>query len=104
MATPIENLKRGDYVAIVDCKSEAAKKILINWTGEPLRIKNFSLPFVAVENFSGKVFGVDVRMYDLQKLSRGYVGTMRAASLSKLDDLKPNEQNVVQSILTHAKK
>ncbi len=103
MATPIESLRPGNYVAIVGIKGKIAKCITPVLSGEPFRVEKFSLPFVAVKNFSGEVFALDVRQYDLQKLSRGYVGVMRAAALSKLDDLKAKEHNAVQRIMAFAK-
>lgn len=103
MATPIENLRIGHYVAIVGIKGKIKKHVAPVWSGEPFRIENFSLPFVAVKNFRGEVFALDARQYDFQRLSRGYVGVMRAAALSKLDDLKPKEQNAVVRIMQAVK-
>lgn len=100
MATPIENLRIGHYVAIVGIKGKIKKHVTPVWSGEPFRIENFSLPFVAVKNFRGEVFALDVRQYDLQRLRRSYVNTMRAAALSKLDNLKTKEQNAITRIMT----
>lgn len=103
MATPIEDLRSGNYVAIVGIKGKIRKHITPVWSGEPFRVEKFSLPFVALKSFSGEVFALDARQYDFQRLSRGYVGVMRAAALSKLDDLKPKEQNAVVRIMQAVK-
>ncbi len=102
MPTPIENLKRGDWVAVVWTKIQVPKGVFISLTynGQPFRIEEISLPFIAVENILGRYQALDVRLYDLQKLKPRYAKIMRLAYYaSKLDGLSPNEHNAVDAIM-----
>lgn len=106
MPTPIENLKRNDWVAIVSYKTAIAecKHAIPVFHGRPFRIEEISLPFVAVENIFGRYEALDVRLYALQKLKLRYARVMRLAHFaSKLDGLSPNEQNAVDAIMKPSK-
>jgi hypothetical protein len=68
--TPVENLKVGHWVAIVDCKVRRRQEFPID--GRPWQVASISLPFVCLAD-GQYMFSLDVRSYDLQRLTTHYV-------------------------------
>jgi len=74
--TPIDDLKVGDYVAVVNSKAPCRTDFFGNdrpheYDGKPFRIQAISLPFLALE-WGEHVLSLDVRAHEVQKVSWRY--------------------------------
>src|SRR5688572_19986213 len=91
--TPVDDLKDGMFVAICGHKireSEYRSPFLFEWTGpvveprqpdfdgRPLEILAVCLPFLCVTD-GKKRFAIDVRKWDVQRISRRYAEQMQAS-------------------------
>lgn len=83
MPTPVDDLKVGQFVAVVGCRCDPPK----DWTGTPVEptyngipweIVSVSLPFLCV-SFGGKTIALDTRVLDFQRVSRHYFDSMKGA-------------------------
>ena len=76
--TPIDSLKVGHWVAVVRDKTipeGLPPEVKISYSGQPVNIVAVSLPFLAV--FDGeKIDAIDVREYEVQRVSNRYVKAM----------------------------
>src|SRR5688572_19997051 len=78
--TPVDDLRRGDWVAVVGCNMDRPRDWFGNekpvaFDGLPLRILAISLPFLCVD-CQGKTLSLDVRAWDVKKVSRHYARAM----------------------------
>lgn len=84
--TPVENLKIGNFVAVVRSRGTEARaeemwsRPQVRYDGEPLEVQAISLPFMAVSNSDGDIFSLDMRDVEVQKLNHRYVAWMQEAT------------------------
>lgn len=85
MATPIDDLKPGDFIAIT-----GIKKVSYDWTGSPVehsfhgipaKVIEISLPFIAVEQ-RDKIGSIDVRLHEVQRVTQRYADFMLSGKKS----------------------
>lgn len=76
MSTPIDDLRRGDWIAMVGFRGEQEESPFgrqqVRFDGSPLRVLEISLPFLAVCDGQGRTFSVDVRDWAVQRVSDRY--------------------------------
>lgn len=78
MSTPIENVKIGDYITLIEDRQAPRSwrgPLPLNWLGLPWRVLSISSPFVAAE-YKGELCAIDMRRYGVQVLSRHYAKAM----------------------------
>ena len=90
MPTPIDDLKVGQFVAVVGTRQAPPR----DWTGVemeptyngiPWEVVSISLPFLCV-SFGGKTVALDTRVLDFVKVSRHYFDGMRGAKCPQARD------------------
>ena len=88
--TPIDSIYVGNWIAIIE------NKYLDNacyhgsaFTGQPLKVKAISLPFICVDS-NGETIAIDTRQFHFQKLNSKYVDEFFGKS--KLKNKKPESK------------
>jgi hypothetical protein len=71
--TPIDDLKRGDYIAVTYDMNQAHPwdKGQPEYNGVPMRVEEISLPFLCVTD-GRQTLAVDVRRWCVQKVTKRY--------------------------------
>ncbi len=84
MTTHVENLEVGDWITIVKDRLEGeedainffgmptGRKTQPSYSGKPCQVVGISLPFLALRT-GNEVMGLDIRRYEVQRLSLEYV-------------------------------
>ena len=97
--TPIENLKRGHFIAVVsdkhskpDDESMWFYRSKPDMNGHPLEILSICLPFISVQDANGTVSSIDVRRWGVRRLSKRYVYSMLPACKTRLATSIPTKR------------
>lgn len=95
-----EDLRPGQYVALVGCKRDQQvvtkrgglwiEACDVKFDGMPLKIVSISLPFICVDHPDGDRIGLDIRDWDFKRLSRHYARSMLAAPTYATQLVKTN--------------
>lgn len=106
MSTHIENIRVGNYIAVskdrelrVDDSNGyfMGRSLPPAYSGEPLYVLGISLPFVCVGTSCGRKFALDLRRYEVSKLSRKYVNAMLYAKKAGVQVSQEQEKIVGES-------
>lgn len=103
MVNSIENLHVGEYVALTDCFI-IPENVIMTFSGAPLKITGISPPFVVYEGLlSGKRDTIDMRDYEVTKLSDEYVNAHSHSHKPEVSHRCPicNEGTFVKTFTYH---